>query len=95
MIPGERELLEARRTIANEAACNSVGWRKLLLRRWADLSCITQSFHQLWNEHFPHHDALTLQLKQPVRSKAESYWEGESWKKAARDHVAGNKTRLP
>ena len=55
----EELLVKARRAVANEAACNSVGWRKLLLRRWADLSCITQSFHQLWNEHFPHHDALT------------------------------------
>jgi hypothetical protein len=63
---------------------SAISWRKLLLQRWAGLSHVTQSFHQLWNEHFPHHDALTLQLKQPVRSKAESYWEGESWKKAAR-----------
>src|SRR5262249_41391406 len=29
-------------------------------------------------------DPVTLQLKRPAQSKAESYWDGEGWKKAAR-----------
>jgi len=45
---------------------------------------MSQSFEKLWNEHFPHHDFVTLQLKRPAQNKAELYWEGESWKKAAR-----------
>ena len=45
---------------------------------------MSQSFEKLWNEHFPHHDFITLQLKRSAQNKAELYWEGESWKKAAR-----------
>ena len=61
-----------------------VRWRKLLLRRRAALSLVSQSFQKLWHEHFPNHDHLTLQYKRPARSKAESYWDDESWKAAAR-----------
>jgi hypothetical protein len=59
-------------------------WRKLLLRRRQEMTFISQSFERLWNEHFPHHDFVTLQLKRPAQNKAELYWEGKSWKKAAR-----------
>jgi hypothetical protein len=61
-----------------------VRWRKLLLRRRQEMTFISQSFEKLWNGHFPHHDFVTLQLKRPAQNKAELYWEGESWKKAAR-----------
>jgi hypothetical protein len=61
-----------------------VRWRKLLLRRRQEITLISQSFEKLWNEHFPRHDFVTLRLKPPGWSKAESYWQGESWKKAAR-----------
>jgi hypothetical protein len=61
-----------------------VRWRRLLLRRWQEMTFISQSFEKLWNEHFPDHDFVTLQLKRRAQNKAELYWEGESWKKAAR-----------
>jgi hypothetical protein len=61
-----------------------VRWRKLLLRRRAVLSVVSQSFQKAWNEHFPNHDHLTLQYKGPAKSKAESYWEGAIWGTAAR-----------
>ena len=61
-----------------------IPWRKLLLRRRQEQSFANQSFEKLWKQYFPQHDPVTLQLKRPAQSKAESYWEGESWKKAAR-----------
>jgi hypothetical protein len=61
-----------------------VRWRKLLLRRRQEITLVSQSFEKLWNEHFPRHDFVTLQLKHPAQNKAELYWQGESWKKAAR-----------
>src|SRR5262249_3893659 len=59
-------------------------WRKLLLWRRQELSFVSQSFEKLWKQYFPQHDPETLRLKRPARSKAESYWEGESRRKAAR-----------
>jgi len=61
-----------------------VRWRKLLLRRRQEITLISQSFEKLWNEHFPRHDFVTLQLKHPAQNKAELYWQNESRKKAAR-----------
>jgi hypothetical protein len=37
----------------------------------------------MWSQYFPHHDCVTLQFKRTAQSRAE-YWQGESWKKAAR-----------
>jgi hypothetical protein len=49
-------------------------WRKcLLLNRSALLSA--------WPRHFPKHDFISLRMIQPP---PESYWEGESWARAAR-----------
>jgi len=62
----------------------AVRWRKLLLRRRAELSFVCHAFAELWQEHFPQHDPVTLQLNRLAQSKAESYWDGESWEKAAR-----------
>jgi hypothetical protein len=59
-------------------------WRKLLLQRRQKLTFICQSFENLWERYFPHHDCVTLQFKRPGQSKAESYWQCKSWKKAAR-----------
>src|SRR5262245_52599945 len=61
-----------------------IRWRKLLLRRRQEQSFAKQSFKKLWKQYFPQHDPVTLRLKRPAQSKAESYWEGESWKAAAR-----------
>jgi hypothetical protein len=58
--------------------------RKLLLMRRQALSFVNRSFERLWKQHFPQHDPVTLRLQSPAQSKAESYWEGESWKRAAR-----------
>jgi hypothetical protein len=62
----------------------SVRWRKLLLRRQWELSFICESFAGMWSQHFPHHDVLTLRLERRPQSRAESYWDAESWKRAAR-----------
>ena len=43
-----------------------------------------QSFLELWARLFPAHDPLTLRFT--PASKAESYWNSPSWKKAARDY---------
>jgi hypothetical protein len=72
-------------TSAKDGPPNSVIlWRKLLLQRRQKLTFICQSFENLWERYFPHHDCVTLQFKRPAQSKAESYWQCESWKKAAR-----------
>jgi hypothetical protein len=63
---------------------STVRWRKLLLWRRRELSFVCESFEKLWKQYFPQHDPVTLQLKRTAHSKAESYWDGESWKKAAR-----------
>jgi hypothetical protein len=60
-----------------------IRWRKLLLRRRAKLSFVCESFEKLWKQYFPQHDPVTLQLNRPAQRKAESYWQCESWKKAA------------
>ena len=59
-----------------------IRWRKLLLRRQAELSFVCESFEKLWKQYFQQHP-VTLQLNRPAQSKAESYWQCESWKKAA------------
>jgi hypothetical protein len=58
--------------------------RKLLLMRRQALSFVNQSFERLWKQHFRQHDPVTLRLQSPAQGKAEAYWEGESWKRAAR-----------
>jgi hypothetical protein len=66
-----------------------ISWRKaVLLNRSALLSA--------WPRHFPAHDFHTLRPRsQP--DGAESYWGGESWKRAARayheDRKRGPKVR--
>jgi hypothetical protein len=59
-------------------------WRKLLLQRRQRLTFICRSFENLWEWYFPRHDCATLQFKCPLQSKAESYWQCETWKEAAR-----------
>jgi hypothetical protein len=76
--------IEADAVLATETAGLSViRWRKLLLRRRQELSFPNKSFARLWKQYFPLHDPVTLQLNRPAQSKAESYWQAESWKKAA------------
>ena len=58
-------------------------WRKLLLRRRQEVSF---AFEKLWRQYFPQHDHVTLRLKHTARSKTESYWEGQSWRKAAHSY---------
>jgi hypothetical protein len=58
--------------------------RKLLLRRQWQLSYMFESFARMWDQYFPHHDAQTLRFQPPAKSKAESYWDAPSWKRAAR-----------
>jgi hypothetical protein len=51
-------------------------WRKcLLLNRSALLSA--------WPRHFPQHDFVSPRMIRPPPSRADTYWEGESWKRAA------------
>lgn len=68
-----------------------IRWRKLLLRRRAELSFLCESFEKLWIEYFHQHDRVTLELKRPAQSKVESYWQGESWKKLARAYHTEHK----
>jgi hypothetical protein len=76
--------VEADAVLPTETAGLSViRWRKLLLRRRQELSFPNKSFARLWKRYFPLHDPVTLQRNRPAQSKAESYWQGESWKKAA------------
>jgi hypothetical protein len=63
---------------------NSVAMRKLLLRRHSELLFIFESFAEIWNQYFPHHDVQTLQFEPPAKSKAKSYWDAPSWKASAR-----------
>jgi hypothetical protein len=66
----------------NSAA--SIRWRKMLLRRRWELSFVCESFAEMWSQYFPHHDAQTLRFEPLAKSKAESYWDAPSWKRAAR-----------
>jgi hypothetical protein len=66
----------------------AVRWRKLLLRRRDELLFKLHGLEQLWNEHFPNHDLMTLRRKQPEKSAAEAHWDAPSWKVAARTVVA-------
>jgi hypothetical protein len=67
--------------LSRKQLTSRVSWRKLLLSRREELLQRGQHFEELWHEAFPVHDPLTLQFKS--RNKAETYWEGGSWKKAA------------
>jgi len=56
----------------------SASWRKcLLLNRSALLS--------VWPRHFPKHSFADLRLIAPL-NPADSHWEGEGWKRAARSY---------
>jgi hypothetical protein len=62
---------------------NSVSWRKvILLNRSALLSA--------WPRHFPQHSFYDLHLIAPI-DRANSYWDGESWKRAAEAYHADRK----
>jgi hypothetical protein len=55
----------------------SASWRKaILLNRSALMTA--------WSRHFPRHDFATLRLSRSPLDRAESYWKGEDWKRAAR-----------
>jgi hypothetical protein len=55
----------------------NASWRKcLLLNRSALLSA--------WGRHFPVHDFHTLRLSRSPLNPADSYWNGDDWKRAAR-----------
>jgi hypothetical protein len=73
----------------NNSTASRVSWRKaLLLNRSVLLSA--------WGRYFPQHDFTTLRLQSPP-NRAESYWNGESWKRAAstyhEDRRRGTKVR--
>jgi hypothetical protein len=56
---------------------SAVSWRKtILLNRSVLLAA--------WPQHFPRHDLMTLRLIRSPLNRADSYWEGEDWKRAAR-----------
>ena len=74
---------------------HSVGWRKPSLRRWADLSVHHPALPPAMERTLPHHDALTSPAQAARAQQGQIVLGGESWKKAARYHVAGNKTRPP
>jgi hypothetical protein len=56
---------------------SSPAWRKcLLLNRSAMLSA--------WPRYFPQHSFCDLRLIRAPLNRADSYWDGEDWKRAAR-----------
>jgi hypothetical protein len=66
---------------------SSASWRKcLLLNRSAMLSA--------WPQHFPRHDFHTLHLSRSPLNRADSYWEGESWRIAAQQYHADRKRNM-
>jgi hypothetical protein len=69
--------------VASARVPNSVAsWRKaILLNRSALLSA--------WPRHFPHHNFSDLRLISP--NPADSYWDGESWRRAARSYHVDRK----
>jgi hypothetical protein len=65
---------------------NSASWRKaILLNRSALLS--------IWPQHFPQHSFSDLRLIAPT-NPADSYWDGEDWKRAARSYHADRRRGL-
>jgi hypothetical protein len=61
-------------------------WRKaILLNRSVLLAA--------WPRHFPRHDFATLRLSRSPLDRADSYWEGEDWKRAARAYHAERKSK--
>jgi hypothetical protein len=66
---------------------SSSSWRKtILLNRSALLSA--------WPQHFPRHDLMTLRLIRSPLDRADSYWEGEDWKRAARSYHEDRKRNM-
>jgi hypothetical protein len=60
-------------------------WRKaILLNRSVLLSA--------WPRHFPHHNFSDLRLISS--NPADSYWEGEDWKRAARSYAEDRKRNM-
>jgi hypothetical protein len=41
---------------------------------------------RVWPLAFPKHDFQTLRLIRSPLDRADSYWEGQSWKRAAREY---------
>jgi hypothetical protein len=65
----------------------SASWRKcLLLNRSALLTA--------WPQHFPRHDLMTLHLVRSPLNRADFYWEGEDWKRAARAYHEDRKRNM-
>jgi hypothetical protein len=68
---------------ANARIPSSVSWRKaILLNRSALLS--------VWPRHFPQHSFYDLHLISPI-DRANSYWDGDDWTRAARAYHADRK----
>jgi hypothetical protein len=66
---------------------SSAAWRKIiLLNRSALLSA--------WPRHFPRHDFATLRLSRSPLDRADSYWEGEDWRRAARAYHEDRKRNM-
>jgi hypothetical protein len=64
---------------------NHAAWRKaILLNRSALLAA--------WPRHFPRHVFLDLRFRSPP-SRADSYWEEESWKQAAAEYHEDRKRK--
>src|SRR5437763_16172941 len=64
------------------APSSAVTMRKLLLNRRESRLVAQESLLATWSNFFPQHDPITLRFI-GEKSKAESYWNGPSWKKAA------------
>jgi hypothetical protein len=61
-------------------------WRKIiLLNRSALLAA--------WPRHFPRHSFCDLRLIRSPLNRADSYWEGEDWKRAARAYHEERKSK--
>jgi hypothetical protein len=46
------------------------------------------ALERVWPLAFPKHDFASLRLIQPPPSRAESYWQGEDWRRAAQNYHA-------
>jgi len=66
---------------------STASWRKaILLNRSALLAA--------WPQRFPQHDFGTLRLIRLPLNRADFYWEGEDWKRAARAYHEDRKRSM-
>jgi hypothetical protein len=64
----------------------SVSWRKAILLNRSVLLAV-------WPRHFPRHSFYDLHLISPI-DRANSYWDGDDWKRAAQSYHTDRKRGL-